>query len=274
MSTFKDYVADVCPGGGDLPPFLPLTHSTLGTHFGKILKNGALSLRECDIFEENLLYFFYGRAAFRALPKNMDSTTQAKPAFYPACILLDIANLPGAVGQLPFDSGAFKKDRLHSELPEEDVNAYALFNEKQCLARFVETFYESNEDYHEARPRDVLLRPSTCEVVSNYHDLLKARSSNSVDDRVTTVELRFNESIPLTTDTVQRLVVPTAWKKGREYLWDAIEKRSLQNKVSFYSATLATSDEHMAALRQKVASVLVEMGLLPNDQELRDELFS
>lgn len=255
-----------------MPALLPLTHATLAKEFEAILKKGELVPTQCKYFKRDLLYFFYGRAAFRALPKKFDSTAHAKPAFYPACIMLDRNHLPDAVGQLPFDSGAFMSNRLNSELPEEDIDIYALHNETLCLPRCVMAFFEDNEAYHSGRPRQRLVDSNTCGEVYNYYDMLKTRDSNSMDDRSKTFEVRFNEKIPLTRDSVLSLVMPKEWM-NRSHLWESIEKLDLKDKLSFYEASLSTPAELMAALRQKVAENLVKMDLLPNDQELIGRLF-
>ncbi len=273
MSGFKGYVADIGLVAKNLPPLLPLTHSTLANGFEAILNDRCLTPAHCKFFKKKLVYLFYGRAAFRALPKKTDSKTHDTPALYPACILLDSRQLPAMDGQFPFDSGAYMSGRLGANLPEGSIEAFVMHDDILCLPRCVLAFYEDNEAFHDGRPRERLLKPSTCGAVSNYHDLLKSRTANAIDDRAKTPEVRVNQSIPLTRKTVLRLVAPKAWME-REFLWTAIEALDLKDKVSFYSSSLSTPEEHMSALRQKVADILVAMKLLPDDRALAARLYS
>ncbi|MBF8271006.1 MAG: hypothetical protein HW380_111 [Magnetococcales bacterium] len=280
MGTFKDYVKSMDSLGKPLPTPMPLTHVTGSKSFEKILNDGHLMPQTCSFLGQNLVYCFYGRAAYRPIPEGLKKKKHAQPSHLPACILLDGDKLPKRSGQYPFDSGAFLSKRFKGLLlgstggGVETLKPYELHDDPGCPGRCVFAFYENNDDYFHEQPRDQLIKESTCGEVSNYHDMLKTRISNHIDDRAMTFEIRFDQPIPLDDKTVIKIVLPQIWKHARrDYIFKRLEELNLKTKVVFYSTTLGNYQEHAGALHQKVADILSNLGILPTDADRMSQVY-
>jgi hypothetical protein len=63
---FNEYIQGQTP----VSSFLPLTHIARAYAFDEMLSGNTLEPQPCDVFDEELIYLFYGRPAYRAKDGN------------------------------------------------------------------------------------------------------------------------------------------------------------------------------------------------------------
>ncbi len=100
MISFSDYIQKQAMS----PAELPLVHTTEYFNLASIRASHTLQASNCNIFKEPLLYFFYGRPAYR-------DSSQTSPTrdvgFYPICFVFQPDTVCKKVKRLyPFDTGA------------------------------------------------------------------------------------------------------------------------------------------------------------------------
>src|ERR1017187_7070133 len=202
MSKFNDFVQSGTP----LFPQLPLTHICEAFDFRNIAVTQQLATSPCNVFAgEHLLYFFYGKPAYRPFRENAATSNLA---FMSVCILLKPEALRRPKRVAPFDTGAFQnglfKDQMHPKMKLDD---FLLDPTYDMPARVVGRFYDSNKAYYSESPVQITIPPLEFEAAS-YYGLISAKATTPTDDRRSTIEVQSDSAIALTTDLVLLIVLP------------------------------------------------------------------
>jgi hypothetical protein len=87
---FDDFLSTY---SGELPE-LPLVHNTSCSQLEQILTTGILEPRDCSVFGEPLIYFFYGRPVYRSRKHGTSPDTRFD--YCPVCLVFK----PGALSSL------------------------------------------------------------------------------------------------------------------------------------------------------------------------------
>jgi hypothetical protein len=187
-------------------PLLPLVHTTDVYRLTNVLEDGVLEPRDCDVFKgEPLLYFFYGRPSYRV---NANEGATGLDHYLPVCLLFRNAAVVPIKRLFPFDSGGFHKelyaDAFHKDMKLDD---FGLEPDADTPGRVVSLFFESIDAYLRARAaQSVPLDASELEARS-YLALISQRLSNTMDNRVSGIELQFEG--PLKIDgAVDAIILP------------------------------------------------------------------
>src|SRR4051812_3905467 len=104
-SAIWTFISDADGGIGKLP----LVHNTDTYRFDRIRTEGLIKAKACPIFNEKLIYLFYGRPSYRVHP-NVRATDA--DWFAPICLIMNNDLISGAHRLMPFDTGAFAGDRM------------------------------------------------------------------------------------------------------------------------------------------------------------------
>lgn len=177
-------------------PSLPLIHGTDVYRFVNAMEDGKLRPRPCNVFVgELLLYFFYGRPSYRV---NSSEPATSLDHYLPVCLLFKNDTIRPIKRIFPFDSGGFNQefyaDAFHRDMKLED---FGLEPDPTTPGRVVSLFFGSDESYLKARPISTLTAdPTELEAVS-YHALISQRLSNTLDNRVSGIEIQFEGSLAL-----------------------------------------------------------------------------
>jgi hypothetical protein len=196
---------------GEQPPMqdeLPCIHTSDGLGFRSIMREGRLGTDQCPVFDEPLLYLFYGRPSYRV---NSQVLATAIRAYAPVCFILK----PGVVGSphrvFPFDSGAFHhdlfRDSMHRKMQRDD---FALEPDPTSPQRLISLFFGHNDRYYRNQPIADLDLPPLAFEASSFHALINDRQDNLYDERVSSVELQIAEDLPLG-GAVEAVVLPDAF---------------------------------------------------------------
>ncbi len=185
---------------------MPLMHSTPTAIGARIIVQGELRTRACEIYGTDLLYLFYGRPAFKPLPGEAPSGITEH---LPMCLVLDPALLGDALRILPFDSGGYDRYGPHigGLLNRPD---FELGPRGDVPMRLIRAFFDSNGNYYRARPT------ADADTISFTHEAARAFARLSLDqsiadddDRRSTIEVQIARSIPLS-GALRAVVAPAA----------------------------------------------------------------
>lgn len=180
-------------------------HTTDTFQLRSIVKEGVLCPQFCRVFDEEILYCFYGRPAFRRHAENQIRLSSKAPTV----IILkhEVENTSGR-RLFPFDSGAFGtkySQWLHSKMQLSD---FELECRSRVPQRFVKAFFGSNDAYLNVRPSQPELKYSGIYEVESVVEILRDPTAENADDRRLALELQVGEKIPFTSNSVMALIVP------------------------------------------------------------------
>lgn len=147
MSTFSDQV----PRANETFKFLPLFHTCDGFFARKHLRAEELVTEDvCEVFNEQVTYLFYGRAAYKYALTDL-ATTQL--SLYPVCFIFDLELIEDIKRIYPFDSGAmhhaFLKGFMDDKMTLADFESEP---DTRRIADIVLKFFDNNSDYLKAKP--------------------------------------------------------------------------------------------------------------------------
>ncbi|MFC1874499.1 hypothetical protein ACFLYX_04275 [Chloroflexota bacterium] len=254
MKTFNEFITNkqLCE------PRLPLLHTCDAFGFRSIIGTKTLLPAPCQVFDgEMLIYFFYGRPAYRTSAGNVQTLISA---FMPISIVLknETINTPKRIS--PFDTGAFHEglfaQHLHPNMKIEDFFVTPSMDMPQRIVNF---FFGSNINYFRGKPRHVDIPPLEFEV-SCYYSLIGETANLPFDDRCSAIEIQSQESVELTQDNVLLVVLPTIFMDDPKVnetickVWNA--------QVETYSIHRGDPKEYVGFIYNAVEQFLTEKGYM------------
>src|SRR4051794_27358138 len=81
---------------------LPLVHSARSYDLRRIIGRNQIAVAPCDVFNEDLNYFFVGRPAYKFGSRDEEATYWELPV----CFIFEYDVIPGVKRVFPFDTGA------------------------------------------------------------------------------------------------------------------------------------------------------------------------
>lgn len=215
MGNFDDFVSKVEVA----LPILPLCHTSEASNFMTILKEKRLNVSKCPNFKKPLLYFFYGRPAFR--PES-DGQSTSTPMFMPVAIIVKPESLlQRAESMAPFDTGAYGMYSKHID-SKMNLEDFLMTPNLETLGRVVKCFFDNNMNYYVGLPMKIDIPPSEF-VADSYHKLIHD-SPSPCDDRRSSIEVQFKEPLPLNQKNVLLVVLP------KVFLDDKIVRQTIMNE--------------------------------------------
>ncbi len=248
---FNQYISDAT----QCTPIMPLTHTCDSYTFRAIVESCQISTARCTVFGEMLIYFFYGRPAYRPSSWNVEAESPAS-AFLPCSFVLrsDAVSMPKRVAA--FDTGAYEKGLykkfLHPNMKKED---FLLDPSMEVPPRIVGRFYGSNGNYYFGNPISIVIPPLEFEVQS-YYDIIRHAGHASIDDRGSAIEIQSDQSLSLTSDNVIFVVLP------KVFLDEKLIQETIINRwkviPGHYSVYPGDPKEFMGNVYQEIARFLLD----------------
>ena len=193
---------------------LPLTHVAGAVAAQRIMDDGKLALPtkvEGDLGKP-LVYLFYGRPAYRL----KQGTSVQLESSCPCCFVFDPSLLDRCNDIHAFDTGAFF-NRLYAHVLDEDfrVEDFSLDKDPQRINKLISATFEDEAAYIDAdksRLRPINEATSAWELEGRaYLTLLSSPGRNEPDDRVGTIEVNFQDPVPLDEKLLGVVVPHTLW---------------------------------------------------------------
>lgn len=210
---FRNTFAEFVSASPETEPWLPLFHTCDGFAFRAVLRSQKLVPARCRVFNENLLYFFYGRPAYRT---SGSATSTISSAFFPVALAINIRSIDPPVRIAPFDTGAFAaglyEDHIH---PRMTIGDFLLEPTLDMPSRVVSRFFETNGRYYHGQPATSSATPFSFEVES-YCSLANTRATSNQDDRSTCVEIQVSSEVLINSDSLSLVVLPTVFLEDKE----------------------------------------------------------
>jgi hypothetical protein len=190
---------------------LPLIHTTDAYNFREIIDNGfELKPKHCDVFNESLLYLFYGKASY---VKSQPFNSFLGP-YFPVTFVIDPNSINEVTRIFPFDSGAFSKKIFENYIPEKlKINSFLLEEESLDLksaSKIVKAFYKSNENYFQNIPRNDIDINSLNFEVEALVNMMRSKENTPFDERSSTIEIQVNQELKLIENTLA-IILPSVF---------------------------------------------------------------
>jgi hypothetical protein len=194
---------------------LPLVHITRAYSFDEILQGDTLEPGDCEIFNEKLIYLFYGRPAYRAKEGN-----NARLEFeWPIVFVFDPEKLAFIKRVFPFDTGAFAQ-KLYTEFFDKrsELSDFALEPSIESAKKFVATFYQSNNEYYQGGSKKNVEIPLRQFEAQGVHELARLPGLQGArDERSSAIELQISQAISFK-DALIAIVLPSPYLDDPEIL--------------------------------------------------------
>lgn len=203
----RDTVTQTEPTIGDLP----LVHTSDAYRLQDILTAKSLLPTLCNVFEEELLYLFLGRPAYRTRKQTNDNIHFDLPV---VIILKPEASLPTPKRIFPFDTGAFSNhfyDRYFH--PDTNIFDFEIGVSLDDARRFASHLYSTNREYFIGATRKNVEVPFGQFELEGLYELARAPADPSLenpvppDERSSSIELQFDREIPLK-GNILAIVIP------------------------------------------------------------------
>ncbi len=210
------------------PSTMPFMHTTDTYKFRNVMKEQILHKSYCDVFKEDLLYFFYGRPAYRV---NEEKKAGNNPSNLPFCLIIR----PDTVGDLkriyPFDTGAFKlgafDEYIHDDM--KNHNSFYLGNSLDIPPKVVNTFFGGNKEYYFGEVKQDLTIDFDDLEVQAYYNIIKDTGASIFDDRRYTIEVQTDKDLVINQDLdIIAVVLPSKAAEDPQFqkvivgLWNAL----------------------------------------------------
>jgi hypothetical protein len=171
-----------------------------------IIEAGELSPSACRVFGEPLLYFSYGRPAYRS----RDGSSMRTNARAPVVVLCDASLADVRARVFPFDTGAFADNRyapwIHRKMQLSDFEITHL---PEAPQRYVQSMFGSNRAYlsliPSAPPADSYIGQLEVDAMVS---MLTDTDAASADDRRLALELQVREPVPFQSPVVRGIIAP------------------------------------------------------------------
>lgn len=179
----------------ELPPDLPLCHLRDARFLEEIANRGQVPLWKCRVFNQDLLYLFYGGFFYRGKrDPTKDGTGLPVGLLFGPGVLSSIHRL------YPFDTGAAHDKRYGADWNKK-LAPFKRFemggSDRSRAAKVVHHFFGTNNEYLYGEPREVCEPgPGRC---SELHDFYAADlTAHKVDQRYRRIEAQSNTPLPVT----------------------------------------------------------------------------
>ncbi|HKD80330.1 MAG TPA: hypothetical protein VKH81_11605 [Candidatus Angelobacter sp.] len=203
--SFSDYVQKQTMAAVELP----LVHTTEYFHLPSIQATNTLQTSDCKFFKEPLLYFFYGRPAYRDSTRILPTRDVG---FYPICFVFRPGTISKKAKRLyPFDTGASQSGLYEPAIKRADALAgYQVNAVVENARRIVAGFFETDKQYLSNTPRHDLLFSSTDVEAESYYRLINGGGDPTCDDRCSAIEIQIAECLDVR-QGIMAIVLPTCF---------------------------------------------------------------
>jgi len=183
---------------------LPLVHTSRCKFLPELAKNGHISPRRCEVFQESLIYLFYGRPAYRS---KQGRSAGESIVLCPVCFVFKPRTVSRNVARVfPCDTGALHKGIFQPHLTAADIKELELDPAIESARRYVHFFFKTNGNYFLGKVNRSMSAPNY-EATQKLYQLLLSSVPSKFDDRKSAVEVQTREKLFLK-DQLLYVVLP------------------------------------------------------------------
>lgn len=168
---------------------MPFFHNVDSLKIRDIIETGALKTKKCPVFNEPLVYLFYGRPAYKLTNENGNWSDEFHT---PISFILSSNSSINIKRIYPFDTGAFTAGFYENHVPKEfSIDNFLLGTSHEVPRMLIEIFFENNENYFLGKPT-FSEHPKFLEYeVKAFLNIIKAKGQSPFDDRAYTIEYQL-----------------------------------------------------------------------------------
>lgn len=238
-------------------PPLPYFHTCEAIHLPSILANGQLDPRHCDVYDENLLYLFYGKPAYKPAQEKSSGFLYMMPVCFivrhDAFADTDIQRI------LAFDSGAFPlyEDHLHSTMTRRQ---FEISPSKASINKMLHWFFQNNDSYYRGTAGTMPTYDPIHFPVESYVSIISTKHKAEADDRKSCFEVQLKNPIPINGSTIEAIILPKHLAESpsvKKMITDALKI----NTISITNYAVPAKNYHVDIL-EKTKEYLVDKKLL------------
>jgi len=186
------------------PCLMPLFHVCTSYAFRSIFNDLRLDTKPCKVFNEPLLYFFYGKPAYRI----KEGSEVGDASMFPVCWGIDANSIEDIVRIYPFDSGSFDGIISQKIADHFKLDNFKLDNNLETIQKFISFFYETNNNYFKGAPSldNASIPPQAYELQTLLR--LAEDRDKKLDDRANTIEIQINKPTNIGIKDIKILGIP------------------------------------------------------------------
>jgi hypothetical protein len=205
VTPFSDYIQKQAPA----PVELPMVHTTEYSRLPSIQSSDTLQARTCKVFGQPLLYFFYGRPAYRDASQIIPTRDIG---FYPICFVFRPGTIAKVAQRLyPFDSGASQSGLYEPAIQRTSaLTDYPVVAVIESARKIVRCFFDTDEQYLSNKPKPGLLFSAAEGDAQAYYQLINGGGDPTCDDRCSAVEIQVAGRVTVSQD-IMAVVLPTSF---------------------------------------------------------------
>lgn len=244
---FKGYMKKIIETHGEMAEELPMIHTSLCEHLPNILLTDSLNPQQCHVFNESLVYLFYGRPAYRS---SRGTNSGDAPELCPVCFVFKPRTVSQNIHRVyPCDSGAISNNLFSPEILSADLDDLALEPIIESARKVVNLFFEHNSNYFVGKVATGK-NFRTGNIEARFYNLLRQKGPAGYDDRKSAIEVQTNTPVSLT-NSLLFVVLP------ENFLDDDIIRGAIINTWNCDPITYATIQgdppaDYYTVIREKV----------------------
>lgn len=254
-SRFWNWLASVPPESERLA----WCHTTDGWRLRQMVQAGLIPVAPCNVFREDLVYFFYGRPAFR---RNEEAQLRLS-CRSPVVLVLEPELCANGRRMFPFDSGAFANDMYRQWLhPKMELADFEIGRDGSAPLRHVSAFFGTASNYLHLKAKAPDVPYSGEFEVESIVSILSDQSSEEADDRRLAMELQVPAPIPFDSGAVLAVIVPEDLLRApwlQEYMGGAGAGIDF---VPYEAELLRKTAHYQVKLEEKVHHIQQMLGLI------------
>lgn len=243
----RDYINSKC--GMSLPDELPLVHTSRCEWASNLVATQELQPRRCHVYDEDLLYLFYGRPAYRIKDKGFHDI-----AYCPICFILKLNRSSlGVKRVLPIDSGGVSEGRFSPHIEPGQRDLLELDTSVDAAKKLVDVLYKNNRSYlyGVCQPLDQFVDAPDV-LVKQYVNMLHDPEVSRADDRRSVIEFQATTKVSLS-DDLQAVVLPEALL-DQFGLRELVLKRWNALPITYPTFKATSPSEYTSVIRELVIS--------------------
>lgn len=195
------------------PDLLPAIHITRAYSFDEMIEGDYLTPARCHVFKEDLVYFFYGRPAYRA----KDGVNARLEFEWPIVFLVDPKKVEPIRRLFPFDTGAFAAGLYKGFFDSRsELDDFSLTPTLETAQRLVAAFYNNSQEYLTGDSKKNVDIPRRHFEAQGIHELARqpgfASSTTGIrrDERSSAIEIQISHELCLL-DSLLGVIMPTPY---------------------------------------------------------------
>ena len=243
---------------------MPVTHKQEWYMAEKVLASGQIEPVLCDVFQESLAYFFYGRPAYCLSRKG---GSRGDRLYFPVCFLLDL-NAMHIDKVFPFDSGGFAEAMYDGFFHEKmDVNLFSLCPPTtETIKGFIDYFYGNNDLYY--RNEGKLIDSTLSENLEfrSFVNFFNNRGEEKFDERCSTIEI-ISKTPTALSESLIAVIAPVDFK--------TVHKKALQElrggavDIITYNTFGGDPSSYNGVIRDKLYEYLCQKGFISTQIQMQ-----